>query len=119
MRRAKIARINPAVGPPPAARRRFESELGRTHSMGNRAGGKEPLGLRERKKARLRQEITSRLGEAPRGLRFKGLRGCVKQLMGARRWTGRCQELNDQIVEYLRDCLTQHEGGANCAMWVD
>jgi len=57
MRRAKIARINPAAGPPPAARRRFESELGRTHSMGNRAGGKEPLGLRERKKARLRQEI--------------------------------------------------------------
>jgi len=57
MRRAKIARINPAVGPPPAARRRFAAELGRTHWMGNRAGDKEPLGLRERKKARLRQEI--------------------------------------------------------------
>ncbi len=57
MGRAKTARINPAAGPSPAARTRFASELRRTHSMGNRAGGKEPLGLRERKKARLRQEI--------------------------------------------------------------
>ena len=57
MGRAKTARIHPAAGPPPAARRRFASELGRAYSMGNRASGKEPLGLRERKKARLRQEI--------------------------------------------------------------
>jgi len=57
MGRAKTARINPAAGPPPAARRRLGSGLGRTHSAGNRSGGEEPLGLRERKKARLRQEI--------------------------------------------------------------
>ena len=57
MGRAKTARIHPTAGPPPAARRRFAAELGRTHWMGNRVGDKEPLGLRERKKARLRQEI--------------------------------------------------------------
>ena len=57
MGRAKTARINPVAGPPPAPQRRFTSELGRTYAIGNRAGGKEPLGLRERKKARLRQEI--------------------------------------------------------------
>ncbi len=68
---------------------------------------------------RLKQEIASRLKETPRALRFRGLRGCVKQLIGARRWTGRCQQLNDQIVEYLRECFTRHEGGATCAMLVD
>ena len=56
MGRGKTARIH-TVAAPPAARRRIESGFGRTHSADNRAGALEPLGLRERKKARLRQEI--------------------------------------------------------------
>lgn len=57
MGRAKIARINPAARLPPAARMRLGTELDRTQSRGNWAGVRETLGLRERKKARLRQEI--------------------------------------------------------------
>jgi AcrR family transcriptional regulator len=57
MGRAKTARINPAAGRPQAARRSFGIELERTQSRGNSAAGGETLGLRERKKARLRQEI--------------------------------------------------------------
>lgn len=55
---------------------------------------------------RLRDELRSRMRGAQRVVRFRGLRGCVKQLAGARRWTPRCQQLQDQIVDYLRGCLT-------------
>jgi AcrR family transcriptional regulator len=57
MGRAKTLRTNPAAGRPPATRRRLGTGLDRTHSRGKWAGGRETLGLRERKKARLRQEI--------------------------------------------------------------
>jgi AcrR family transcriptional regulator len=57
MGRAKTPRIKPAAGWPQAARRSFGIELDRTQSRGNSAGSRETLGLRERKKARLRQEI--------------------------------------------------------------
>jgi AcrR family transcriptional regulator len=57
MGRAKTARIIPAAGQQPAARRHAAIELDRTQPRGKRAGGSETLGLRERKKARLRQEI--------------------------------------------------------------
>ncbi len=51
---------------------------------------------------RLKAEIEEKLSESPQILHFKGIRRCVKQLVGARRWNGRCQELHDQIVAYLR-----------------
>ena len=57
MGRTKTVRSNPFAGRPPAVRRRPGTELDRTQPRGNRAGEKEMLGLRERKKARLRQEI--------------------------------------------------------------
>src|SRR5258706_11679543 len=57
MGRTKTARTNLAAGRPPAARRRLGMELHRIPSRGKWAGDTEPLGLRERKKARLRQEI--------------------------------------------------------------
>ena len=55
---------------------------------------------------RLRDELRAQLRRSPRMLRFRGLRGCVKQLAGARRWSVRCEKLQDHIVEYLRQCLT-------------
>lgn len=55
---------------------------------------------------RLRDELRIRLRSSPRVVRFRGLRRCVKQLTGARRWSLRCELLQDQIVEYLRGCLT-------------
>jgi hypothetical protein len=36
---------------------------------------------------RLRDELRHQLRQTPRLLRFHGLRGCVKRLLGARRWT--------------------------------
>jgi hypothetical protein len=56
--------------------------------------------------ARLRAELQQHLQQSPRVLRFRGLRGCVKQLTGARRWGLRCQELEGEIVAYLRQCLS-------------
>lgn len=55
---------------------------------------------------RLRDELRFQLRQSPKLLRFRGLRGCVKRLAHARRWSARCDVLQEQIVEYLRQCLT-------------
>lgn len=67
---------------------------------------------------RLRDELRQQLNQAPQIVRFTGLRSCVKQLSGARRWTGRCQRLNDQIVDFLRHCLTAERYAENCSLLV-
>ena len=59
---------------------------------------------------RLRAELRHKMQQAPRVLRFRGLRSCVMQLAGARRWTPRCQTLEEQLVAYLRGCLTAEAG---------
>jgi hypothetical protein len=66
----------------------------------------------------LRAELRNHLEGAPRIVRFNGLRCCVKEMVGARRWTQRCQNLSDQIVDYLRDCFTVEAGGSGCALVV-
>jgi hypothetical protein len=68
---------------------------------------------------RLRDELRIRLRNSPRVVRFHGLRGCVKQLAGARRWTSRCEVLQDQIVDYLRGCLTAETEQNGCALVVE
>jgi hypothetical protein len=68
---------------------------------------------------RLRDELRAQLRQSPRVLRFRGLRGCVKQLAGARRWSGRCEQLQDQIIEYLRQCLTAEPEPTDCALVVE
>ncbi len=65
----------------------------------------------------LRKEMEQLMVKTPNVICFTGLRSCVKQLVGARRWSGRCQELNDQIVEYLRECLHREPRG-DCALVV-
>ena len=67
---------------------------------------------------RLRDELRAQLSHSPQLLCFEGLRECVKKLAGARRWSNRCQSLHDQIVEYLRSCMTQETRGGNCALLV-
>ena len=67
---------------------------------------------------RLRVELRQQLDQSPHVVRFKGLRGCVKQLAGARRWTERCQCLSDQIVDYLRHCLSNDPGAKSCSLMV-
>jgi hypothetical protein len=68
---------------------------------------------------RLRDELRAQLRQSPRVLRFRGLRGCVKQLAGARRWSVRCEKLQDHIVEYLRRCLTAEPEQHDCALVVE
>lgn len=67
--------------------------------------------------SRLREELRQHLRASPSVVRFRGLRGCVKQLSGARRWNRQCQRLNDQIIEFLRHSLFL-EPGAECALVV-
>jgi hypothetical protein len=66
----------------------------------------------------LRQELRRQLRQAPQVVRFRGLRGCVKQLSGAPRWNRRCQNLNDQIVDFLRSCWQTETGSDSCALVV-
>ena len=67
---------------------------------------------------RLRDELRTQLQQSPQMLCFQGIRKCVKQLVGAQRWSNRCQTVHDQIVEYLRSCITVERRGINCALIV-
>ena len=67
---------------------------------------------------RLRTELNTHLRDEPELLCFRGLRACVKRLAGCSRWTQRCQALQDQIVLYLRSCLSQDGQGSQCALVV-
>lgn len=68
---------------------------------------------------RLRSELRSQLRTCPRLLHFHGLRGCVKQLAGARRWSGRCEKIQEQIVDYLRECFSIERTTPECALLVE
>ena len=68
---------------------------------------------------RLRDELRAQLRAQPGMMRFRGLRRCVKQLAGARRWSPRCQDLQDRIVEYLRACAAADSAGRDCALVVE
>lgn len=66
----------------------------------------------------LRAELKAKLKHAPPLLTFNGLKACVKTLVGAKRWCERCDALSDQIVEYLRHCLSVEPNGAACGLVV-
>ena len=68
---------------------------------------------------RLRDEMRQQLTHSPELLHFGGFRSCVKQLTGARRWCRRCQSLQDQIVEFLRNCFTTEASPNHCALLVE
>jgi hypothetical protein len=68
---------------------------------------------------RLRDELRTQLQAPRRVVRFRGLRGCVKHLTGAQRWGPRCENLQEQIVSYLRECLTAEAGQGECGLVVE
>jgi len=68
---------------------------------------------------RLRTEMQKQLRQPAQVVRFHGLRGCVKQLAGARHWGQRCQTLRDQIVAYLRACASSDTAGKDCTLIVE
>ncbi len=62
----------------------------------------------------LRTELHEHLQKEPKTVRFQGLRTCVKQLTGRRRWCASCQAMSDQIVDYLRECFcAEQKNGCN------
>lgn len=65
---------------------------------------------------KLRVELRRLLAHSPRAVQFHGLRGCVRQLAGARRWNRHCQRLSDQIVAFLRDCLRSEAAGETACL---
>jgi hypothetical protein len=68
--------------------------------------------------ARLREQVRAELKWSPQLIRFFGLRSCVKQLAGARRWCPRCERLSDHIVEFLRGCVTRENPSHPCGLLV-
>lgn len=67
----------------------------------------------------LREELRRQLRRSPAMVRFLRLRHCVKQLLGAKRWTRRCQNLNDQIIDFLRTSLDAEKRARHCTLWVE
>jgi hypothetical protein len=67
----------------------------------------------------LRSELRSQMEWQPQLLRFRGLRHCAKQLAGARRWSPRCQTVQDRIVEFLRGCLTADAAKRDLSLIID
>ena len=67
----------------------------------------------------LRAELARHVRKAPQVVRFRGLRLCVKHLVGAKRWSNRCQVLSDQIVAYLRRCYMDEHASTGCALVID
>lgn len=103
--------FNGTLSPKPAPIRTVESDLRRIAC----ASGK---GFELTFFTYLRKEMRLKLTQSPELVRFKGLRGCVKQLVGARRWSRQCQKLNDQIVDYLRVCFSAEKKADDCALLV-
>lgn len=68
---------------------------------------------------RLRTAVRAQFQMTPRLVRFHGLRRCVKNLLGAERWSARCDALRDQIIDFLRNTLSKETAGANCTLVVD
>jgi len=65
---------------------------------------------------RLREELRRQLRPGPEVVRFRGLRGSVLRLTGARRWSPRCQSLKEQIVDFLRTSLQAEPLGRPCGL---
>src|SRR5689334_23924713 len=100
--------------PGPAAKCRLHVQEADLSQLAESGGGCELFFF-----PRLRDELRHQLKECPRVLRFRGLRRCVKRLAGARRWSTRCQCLQDRIVEYLRECVSAEKREKEFALVVE
>ena len=67
----------------------------------------------------LRDAVRDQYQSSPQVVRFHGLRGCVKRLAGAQRWSPRCDTLRDQIVEFLRRTVSLEASGGACSLVVE
>ena len=106
----------------------FDVLAGGEQSAAIRRAAPEDLGLLARESGaggelefypRLRDLLRGQLRNSPQVVRFQGLRRCVKHLAGARRWSARCESLQEQIVEYLRKCLSAEIRQPTCSLVVE
>jgi hypothetical protein len=67
----------------------------------------------------LRDELRRQLQQSPGVLRFRGLRDCVKQLAGARRWTSRCRGIEERILAFLSECAEAESRQGELALVVE
>jgi hypothetical protein len=68
---------------------------------------------------RLRDELRLQMQQGPRVVRFHHLRDCVKKLVGVNRWSVRCQTLEEQIVNFLRECVWAEDRKSELALVVE
>lgn len=68
---------------------------------------------------KLRDVLRGKLRASPEMVRFQGLRPCVKHLAGAQRWSARCESVQEQIVDYLRTCLSAERHHQPCSLVVE
>lgn len=66
----------------------------------------------------LREEFRRQSRESAEVVRFWGLRGCVKRMVGAKRWGQRCERFSDQVVAFLRECLSIERGSPSRSLVV-
>jgi hypothetical protein len=55
---------------------------------------------------RLREEFSRQARDSGEVVRFWGLRECSKQITGAKRWGRSCERFSEQVVAFLRNCLS-------------
>ena len=68
---------------------------------------------------RLRASVREQAHNSPQMIRFHGLRHCVKRLLGAKRWSPRCEQFRDHIIEFLRRSVRVETAGDPCALMVE
>lgn len=68
--------------------------------------------------SQLRAAMNDRLAKAPQVVRCSGLRRCVKRLAGARKWSSRCQKIEEQVVDYIRSCVSRERRDHPCTLVV-
>ncbi len=102
----KVEAADPAKEPVPVT----EADLGQ---LAAESAGSGELFFFTLLRDELRQKVPAAMGGR---LDLRGLRRCVKHLLGAGRWSARCEGLSDQIVEYIRSFLSTEAGGDGCAV---
>lgn len=101
----------PLSAQPSHAPRSVEIDLGSLEQSSGAAGELQFYQL-------LKTDFQERLNARPEIIVCHGLKSCAKNLCAARRWSERCQELSDNIVEFLRACLREHSGIARPVLCV-
>jgi hypothetical protein len=59
---------------------------------------------------RLREEFSRQAKASEEIVRFWGLRDCAKQITGAKRWGHAAESFSEQVVDFLRNCLSIEPG---------